>query len=60
MAAVAEIDPGQVQGFTLFLYLRDGKVHITTNACCTRHALSDLAAFAAVRVHDLVLCSGEE
>lgn len=59
LAAVAEIDPGRVKGFTVVTYLHDGQALITTNACCTKHALGDLAALNMARSASLVLCSGE-
>lgn len=60
LARIAELDPGQVQGFTLVLYLHDGEARITTNGCCTRHALADVTNLANDRIPQLVLCSGEE
>lgn len=60
LASIADLDPAEVRGFFLVLYLPDGRVAFTTNACCTRHALVDLARLTEQRTPGLVFCSGEE
>ena len=60
LAQVAEIDATTVRGFTLVLYTDTGEAVTATNACCSRHALDDLACLVEHRAPDLAPCSGEQ
>lgn len=60
LAAIADLDPAEVRGFFLVLYLRGGQAAFSSNACCTRHALVHLARLTEQRTPGLVFCSGEE
>lgn len=59
MAAIAEVDHGTVRGFTLVLYLDTNEYSVITDACCVRHALSDLGRLVEYRAPRLAPCSAE-